>query len=244
MTNSDNGSTRIASSGAISKALGLGGVALLITTCSGQRTLITPSSVAGQSAHGSHSEVAAAVPNYNAADDKGYIDGWFNGETVQLYYTKSFFCSEPPDSAAATHCELGADPQVAPRAGPIPTIYAIAWTGGPPPPEFNLATFACPPGSTCLNHPSMIDVSRIRPPGADPVGPGLPHSHIVTERRAGWFKTVNIRVSNLAVWNEIAVAKSLAKVRELQANPELVANRYISQDTSTNIYFFIASWRQ
>jgi hypothetical protein len=55
---------------------------------------------------------------------------------------------------------------------------------------------------------------------------------------------VNIRVSNLAVWNEIAVAKTLAKVRELQANPELVANRYISQDTSTNIYFFIASWRQ
>jgi hypothetical protein len=65
-----------------------------------------------------------------------------------------------------------------------------------------------------LNHPHALDLSRL----------GLPdsvrapaHSHIITDRQAGWHNTVNIRVTSLAVWNEIAAAKSLTKVRELQA---------------------------
>jgi len=45
----------------------------------------------------------------------------------------------------------------------------------------------------------------------------------------------------LGLWNQIAEAKSLNKVRELQANPANAG--LISQDTPTNIYFFIASWR-
>jgi hypothetical protein len=68
---------------------------------------------------------------------------------------------------------------------------------------------------------------------------GVPHSHILTERRGGWFHTVNIRVRSLASWNQIAAAKSLERVRELQANPAAL----VSADTPTNIYFFIASWR-
>ena len=56
--------------------------------------------------------------------------------------------------------------------------------------------------------------------------------------------TVNIRVRDLTVWNEIATAKSLTKVRELQADPEVGGKGLISQDTPTNIYFFIASWRR
>ena len=44
---------------------------------------------------------------------------------------------------------------------------------------------------------------------------------------------------------EIAAAKSLDKVRELQADPVIGVNgqRLISADTPTNIFFFIASWR-
>jgi hypothetical protein len=129
---------------------------------------------------------------------------------------------------------IGADAEVSPRPGPIPTIYAIAAVGFQPDP----ATLACRAGSPCLNHPAMIDASRVAGPGATNV-PGLPHSHIVTERRGGWFHTVNIRVFNLDVWNEIAAAKSLTRVRELQTDPAVGGAGLISQDTPTNIFFFI-----
>jgi hypothetical protein len=171
------------------------------------------------------------------SDDKGYIDGWVDGDTVHLYYTKSFFCAEPPESGATSGCELGADAETPPRPGPIPTIYAIAAVGGINP---DLSTLACPPLSVCLNHPGMIDASRV---GGLPNGPAVPHSHILTERRGGWFHTVNIRVRDLTAWNAIANAKSLTKVRELQADPEVGGKGLISQDTPTNIFFFIASWR-
>ena len=41
-----------------------------------------------------------------------------------------------------------------------------------------------------------------------------------------------MRVTSLAVWNEIAAARSLAKVRELQAAGRL------GPDIPTNVYFF------
>jgi hypothetical protein len=52
-------------------------------------------------------------------------------------------------------------------------------------------------------------------------------------------------VRDLNLWNQIAAAKSLEKVRELQADPIVGVNgqRLISADTPTNIFFFIASWR-
>ena len=174
--------------------------------------------------------------NHNAAAgaEKGYIDGWLDGEDVSLHYTKSFFCEEPPASGASSDCVIGADAEVFPRPGPIPTIYAIAAVGIQPDP----ATLACRAGSPCLNHPAMVDASRVAGPGATNV-PGLPHSHIVTERRGGWWHTVNIRVFDLDVWNEIAAAKSLTKVRELQADSAVGGAGLISQDTPTNIFFFL-----
>ena len=227
----------------------VGGLALvctgsLIVGCAGQQsTPAAPSALSldGVTAHLTQNEVPEAHLNLNhnsaAGADKGYIDGWFNGEEVSLHYTKWFFCAEPPASGADSNCVIGADAEVPPRPGPIPTIYAIAWVGGNQPIQPDGATFSCPPGSVCLNHPAMIDVSRVRP-GATNV-PALPHSHIVAKRHGGWFKTVNIRVSNLAVWNDIATAKSLARVRQLQAQ---IGAPGISLDTPTNIFFFIASW--
>lgn len=214
-------------------------VALAIA-CTGSRTPGGPSDLgAGASVvHLGHGMEAADTTNPNAGsqDEHGYIDGWFNGETVQLHYTKLFFCAEPPESGAPTHCEIGGGAEVDPRPGPIPTIYAIAAAGIQPDP----ATLACPAGSPCLDHPAMIDISRIRPGVTS--APGLPHSHIVTDRRGGWFNTVNIRVTNLEIWNQIASAKTLDKVRELQADPNVGGKGLISQDTPTNIFFFIASW--
>src|SRR5678815_15953 len=186
--------------------------AAFVVACTGGSTPNGPTNVGSGSSlsHVGHGMATAGTTNPNAGslDEHGYIDGWFHGETVQLHYTKLFFCAEPPASGAPSNCEIGAGAEVAPRPGPIPTIYAIAAAGIQPDPS----TLSCLLGSPCLNHPAMIDISRNRP-GATVTGP-VARSHIVTERRAGWFHTVNIRVSNLGLWNQIAEAKSLSKVRE------------------------------
>jgi hypothetical protein len=200
----------------------------------------TPLAAAVESAPGAHAAAGAMAAHGVASADKGYIEGWFKGNSVQLHYTKMFFCEEPPESGADTKCEVGADAEIAPRPGPIPTIYAIAAVGGIQP---DVSSLACPAGSVCLNHPAMIDVSRLRGP-AFANAPGLPHSHIVAERHGGWHNTVNIRVSSLAVWDQIATEKSLDAVRRLQADPEVGGKGLISQDTPTNIFFFIASWKE
>jgi hypothetical protein len=219
---------------------------LLIAACTTSKTPTSPT-LAEHSSNGDLSHLAHGVttantladnPNSPAHDDKGYIDGWFDGAEVQLYYTKSFFC-DPLAPAALVPCELGAPPDTAPRPGPIPTIYAIAAA----PPIANLvdpATLACRAGTPCLNHPLMIDLSRI---GGSPTAGPAAHNHILTSRGGGWFHTVNIRVFSLAAWNEIAAAKTLSKVRQLQGDPHVGTPGVISADTPTNIFFFIASWR-
>ena len=209
-------------------------IGLLAFACTESSSPTTPTTSANAAAESLNPQTGAAV-HLHSSDDKGYIDGWFNGETVQLYYTKSYFCTQLPDSAPdAPPCEIGTDGDVPPRGGPIPIIYAIAWTGLSQPVQPDPATFACGIGSLCLNHPGMIDASRV---GGRISIPPLPHSHIVTEHRAGWHHTVNIRVGNLGAWNQIASAKTLEKVRELQAAGLALP------DAPTNIYFFIASWR-
>jgi len=208
--------------------------------CTGSSRVASPQSPMAPSATAAAaaSHATHAVPEVASSEDKGLIDGWFEGSTVQLYYTKSYFCVEPPASGAPSGCEIGAPAETAPRSGPIPKIYAIAAVGFKPDP----ATLACPAGSTCLDHPAMIDASRVAGPGATSI-PGVPHSHIVDAHHAGWFNTVNIRVFSVSAWNEIATAKTLAKVRELQGDPTVGTPGIISADTPTNVYFFIASWR-
>lgn len=179
--------------------------------------------------------VAAAQPaslrnaHSGAHAQKGFIGGWLDGETVRLRYTRLYFCEEPPASGAPSGCVVGAPAEVTPRGGPIPRIYAIAAVGIQPDP----ATVHCP--SQCLNHPSTLDLSRV---GGPPSAMAVPHSHIITDHQAGWHQTVNIRVRSLAVWNQIATAKTLSKVRELQADPAVGGAGLISQDTPTNIFFF------
>jgi hypothetical protein len=205
-------------------------LAILLGACQESDRMTAPTEIA-VSTH------ANGIHGVSQAEDKGYIDGWFDGDEVQLYYTKSYFCAEPPLSGAPSDCVIGAEAEVAPRPGLIPTIYAIAAVGFQPDP----ATLACLRGSPCLNHPAMIDASRI---GGPANSPALSHSHILDSRAGGWFHTVNIRVFSASAWNEIAAAKTLAKVREIQGgNPAVGVPGVISADTPTNIYFFIAGWR-
>ena len=120
-----------------------------------------------------HATMAVGNDNPNAAagDAKGFINGWMDGETVDLRYTRLYFCAEPPESAVASNCEVGAAATITPRSGPIPKIYALAAAGFQPDP----ATLHCKGGTVCLNHPPMLDLSRLGLP-ASVASP--PHSHI------------------------------------------------------------------
>ena len=132
----------------------------------------------------------AANPNAAAGDTKGFINGWLDGEEVDLRYTRQYFCAEPPTSGVETDCEVGAAGEVAPRSGPIPKIYALAPAGFQPAP----ATLHCKGGILCLNHPVMLDVSRL---GLVASVTKPAHSHILASRQAGGHNTVNIRVPSL-----------------------------------------------
>jgi len=221
----------------IGVALMIGAVSLTSASCT-KRNPTSPSALSsGPTVASTNADAGTHAHVAGQAEDKGYIDGWFEGSDIQLYYTKSYYCAEPPVSGAPSNCELGAPPEAPPRPGQIPTIYAIAAIGFPPPP----GTAACLAGTPCLNHPGMIDLSRVGGPAS---APAASHNHIPSAHGGGWFNTVNIRVFSLAAWNEIATAKTLAKVRELQGNnPHFGTPGVISADTPTNIYFFIASWR-
>ncbi len=212
--------------------LGLACAGLLAPGCGDSPAPAAPAPV--PTAHGDHAKHVQGVKQ-----EKGFVDGWFEGADVNLHYTKLYFCAEPPTSGAPTDCVIGADAEVPPRGGPIPTIYALAPVGFQPDPS----TLACRAGTPCLNHPAMIDASRVAGPGATNV-PALPHSHIIGEHRGGWFHTVNIRVFSVDAWNQIAAAKSLAQVRQLQGDPAVGRPGVISADTPTNIFFFIASFRK
>jgi len=171
----------------------------------------------------------AGNPNSAAGDTKAFIHGWLDGQTVDLRYTRSFYCEEPPTSVADSECEIGALPQDFPRSGPIPVIYAIAPIGFTPDPT----TLHCPGTPLCPNHPPMIDVTRLNLPGVSTVS-RAPHSHIITSRQAGWHRTINIRVLSSSVWDQIVASPTLETVRQLQAtHPDL-----ISADNPTNIFFF------
>jgi len=224
----------------------MGMVCLYAAACSPRATPSNPSATALDSIGMDGDSGGAHVHASSQPDDKGYIDGWFEGNDVQLYYTKSYFCdpipplSPPPPEPPP--CEVGAPPDDAPRPGPIPTIYAIVATPTVlNDPNFNPDTLACRFNTPCLNHPAMIDLSRIN--GSLTAGPAA-HNHILSAHGGGWFHTVNIRVSSVAAWNAIAAAKSLSAVRALQGgDTEHGVPGVISGDTKTNIYFFIASWR-
>ena len=217
-------------------ALALCLAAAAALACSDTRPPAAPSSAEPFAVHAGHGATDSHGPGLKG--DKGFIDGWFEGKDVNLHYTKLYFCEEPPASGAPTDCVIGADAEVPPRGGPIPTIYAIAAVGFQPDP----ATLACRAGTPCLNHPAMIDASRVAGPGATSIS-AVPHSHILAEHRGGWFHTVNIRVFNINAWNQIAAEKTLAKVRELQGDPAVGTPGVISADTPTNIFFFIASFQ-
>ena len=176
-----------------------------------------------------HVHAAGSAPNSAAGAPHGFTAGWLKGNTVQFFYTKEFFCAQPPSSGAPSQCEVGADGTVDPRPGPIPTLYVMTPIGFRP----DASTLQCPIVGSCINHPSTIDLSRVFGPGfANVLLPA--HSHIIDEMHGGWWELEIIGVKDPVVWDKIVAGKSLATVRALQAsNPT-----GITGDIPTNTYLF------
>jgi hypothetical protein len=203
-------------------------MALAVAGCGDQRTPSisaphTPSFSTNTDAH-----QGAAV---------GFTDGWQNGRTVSFFYTKDFFCAQPPSSAAPSGCEVGEDGTVDPRPGKIPFLFVMTPVGFRPAD----ATLQCPMVGFCIDHPSTIDLSRVFGPSKADV-PLPAHSHIIDSSlpesqanggEAGWWEIVVIGVSDPAVWDQIVAGKSLATVRALQAK-----GVGITGDIRSNAYLF------
>lgn len=172
---------------------------------------------------------AQTSSNSAAGAAHGFTAGWLKGNTVTFFYTKDFFCRQPPSSGAPSQCEVGEDGTVDPRPGPIPTLYVMTPIGFVPP----LSTLQCPVIGSCINHPSTIDLSRIFGPGFADV-PLPRHSHIIDEMHGGWWELKVIGVKDPAVWDQIVAGKSLATVRALQKSDPAG----ITGDIFTNAYLF------
>lgn len=189
-------------------------------------TLLALSSVLASPVNAGHQSSAGA--------DKGFTGGWYDGRTVEFFYNKDFFCSEPPASGADSGCIVGAEPVTPPRGGNIPVLYVMTPLG------FTPADLQCPVAGDCINHPSDIDTTPINSVldavfGADvPNVIALPpHSHIVDVVRGGWWEIEVIGVTDEGIWDQIAEAKDLDTVRELQDE-----GFGITGDIPSNLYLF------
>lgn len=181
-------------------------------------TLLSLTAVLASPVHAGHQSSAGA--------EIGTTGGWLDGRDVTFFYNKDFFCKEPPASGADSDCIVGAEPQNAPRGGNIPVLYVMTPLG------FNPGNLQCPVTGDCINHPSTIDLSPIF--GDSAANAALPpHSHIVDTRQSGWWEIEVIGVTDPAVWAQIAEAKDLDTVRDLQD-----AGVGITGDIPSNLFLF------
>ena len=185
-----------------------------------------------------HVMAGGAMSDMSSGHDGGVTGttaGWSAGQTVTFFYSKPFFCQQPPSSGATSACELGADGTVAPRSGSIPVLYVLVPLGFTPP----ASTLQCAAGN-CVDHPRTIDLSRVF--GAGTENALLPaHSHVIGDEpnasraNGGWWDVNVIGVTTLAGWNQIVANKNLATVRALQA-----ANS-ATGDIPTNLDLFFST---
>src|SRR5207302_9929747 len=117
----------------------------------------------------------------------GFTAGWLQGQTVQFFYHKPFFCRTPVEDGNAvgstTACEVGSDGTVDPRLGSIPILFVMTPIGFRP----AESTLQCPMVGHCINHPSTIDLSRVFVAGTENA-PLPAHSHIVDQVEGNWWE--------------------------------------------------------
>lgn len=165
----------------------------------------------------------------------GSTTSWFEGDEVQLDYTKQFECKMPPSAASATGCEMGAEAQTEPTNDTaIPVLYVMVPLGFTP----AASTLHCPTVGNCVAHPPTLDMTRVFGAGTTN-SPLPPHSHIIIDldnHNDGPWKVEVIGVKDNNTWNLIVGTKNLAEVRLLQFQDPTETR--VTADISTNIFLF------
>ena len=64
----------------------------------------------------------------NGHAQTGFTNGWYDGHTVRFYYTKNYFCANPPASKASSKCEAGSDYTQTP-ASTFDPLYVVVPLG-------------------------------------------------------------------------------------------------------------------
>lgn len=165
----------------------------------------------------------------------GSTTSWFDGDEVQLDYTKQFECKMPPSAGSTSGCEMGEKAQTEPSNDTaIPVLYVMVPLGFTP----AASTLHCPNVGNCVAHPSTLDMTRVFGAGTQN-SPLPPHSHIIIDidnHDDGPWEVEVIGVKDQNTWDLIVGTKNLAEVRLLQFQ-DLNETR-ITADISTNIFLF------
>jgi hypothetical protein len=166
----------------------------------------------------------------NGCSHIGYTNAWFGGKTVQLEYSHTYFCAQPPISSASSGCEAGRKSHTDPPSGAVVSeAYAVVPMGFHPPAR----TLQCPVNGRCIDSPRTIDMSRVFGSGsADAVFAA--HSLVIEEDesfQSTWWPLVVVGVKSLRAWNKIVAAKDIESVDACQAAghcfPEAHTNAYL-----------------
>jgi hypothetical protein len=158
----------------------------------------------------------------------GTTEGWLNGRTVTFLYTRDYFCAEPPESAAASGCEVGEDALTKPVQNPdIPELWVLVPIGFDVP----TSTLQCPVAGNCVAHPHDIDLSLVFPGASDVPTPA--HSHVIDDLQGGWWESYVVGILTRDAWDRLTGpdGRSLSVLRDLQheglATPDIPSNLYL-----------------
>jgi len=160
----------------------------------------------------------------------GFTKGFFAGHTVRFYYTRNFYCAQPPAATASSGCEGGANYTQTP-AHTFDPLYVIVPLGFTPPAR----TLQCPAGH-CIDHPHTIDLTSVL--GAGTGNLPLPaHSHIVATANSGqseWWDVVGVK--SMWAWNKLITAKSDRELQYLQRHD----SAKVTGNITTNLFLYFA----
>ena len=160
----------------------------------------------------------------------GTTKGWFAGHTVNLTYTKNFFCRRPPSSKSVSKCEVGANYSHIPNRNFDP-LYVVVPIGFTP----RKSSLQCPAGN-CVDHPHRIDLSRVLGKGTG--NTLLPaHSHVVTTAagfQSEWWNVDVVGVTNRRTWNSIVSHKNYHIIQRMRSH----GNPHVTENLTSNLFLY------
>jgi hypothetical protein len=219
---------RVRAAGTRRAGLALGGLMAVGLAAGAGTALASPSAPASSGMAGMTSMVSSS-----SHGGTGFTNGWYDGHTVRFFYSKNYFCKQPPASGARSQCEAGANYTQTP-SDTFDPLYVVVPLGFTPPKW----TLQCPTAGHCIDHPNTIDLSAVLGTGTSNVL--LPaHSHIVAtanSHQSEWWNVDVVGVKSLHDWYKIVGAKSDAELQYLQRTD----SAHVTGNITTNLFLFFS----